>query len=143
MFSFSTFSFCWVLEVVTTVMTSPYHFYFIFVPRVASNWKKVKFGEVAVPKQISMPHCTNSWKFPERCFSFVISYAHDPGYYLTFISFALFDLTNRRFSKKLIFTSCSVLIDFCHYLHLPLDLFLVEFFWSWNFWEKLLQYLMC
>jgi hypothetical protein len=35
-------------------------------------------------------------------------------------------LSNRRFSKKLIFTYCSVLIDFCHYLHLPLDLFL---FW--------------
>jgi hypothetical protein len=42
------------LEVVTTViLTSPYHFYFIFVPRIVSNWKKVRFGEVAVPKQIS------------------------------------------------------------------------------------------
>jgi hypothetical protein len=35
------------------------------------------------------------------------------------------------------------LTDFCHYLYLPLDLFLFEFFWSRNFWEKLLQYLMC
>jgi hypothetical protein len=43
-------------------------------------------------------------------------------------------LSNRRFSKKSIFTSCSVLIDFYHYLCLPLDLFLFEFFWSWNFW---------
>jgi hypothetical protein len=68
-----------------------------------------------------------------------ISYAHAPGYYLTFISFALFDLSNIRFPKKLIFTCCSVLTHFCHYLHLPLDLFLFEFFWSRNFWEKLLQ----
>jgi hypothetical protein len=36
--------------------------------------------------------------------------AHAPGYYLTFVSFALFDLSNRTFSKKSIFTCCSVLI---------------------------------
>jgi hypothetical protein len=65
-----------------------------------------------------------------------ISCAHDPRYFLTFISFALFDLSNKRFSKKLIFTSCSVLTDYCHYLRLPLDLFLFEFFWSRNFWES-------
>jgi hypothetical protein len=56
--------------------------------------------------------------------------AHAPGYYLTFVSFALFDLSNRIFSKKSIFTCCSVLTDFCHYLYLPLNLFLFEFFWS-------------
>jgi hypothetical protein len=44
-------------------------------------------------------------------------------------------LRNRRFSKKSIFTCCSVLTDFCHYLHLPLNLFLFEFFWS----EELLK----
>jgi hypothetical protein len=32
-------------------MTSPDHFYFVFVPRIASNRKKVKFGEVVVPKR--------------------------------------------------------------------------------------------
>jgi hypothetical protein len=63
-------------------------------------------------------------------------FAHVPGCFLTFITFALFDLSNRRFSKKLIFTSCSVSTDFCHYLCLPLDLFLFEFFWSRNFWES-------
>jgi hypothetical protein len=62
--------------------------------------------------------------------------AHAPGYCLTFISFALFDLSNRIFSKKSIFTSCSILTDFCHYLRLPLDLFLFEFFWSRNFWDS-------
>jgi hypothetical protein len=61
--------------------------------------------------------------------------AHAPGYYLTFVIFALLDLSNRRFSKKSIFTCCSVLTDFCHYLHLPLNLFLFEFFWS----EELLK----
>jgi hypothetical protein len=48
------------LEVVTTVMTSPYPFYFVFVPRIASNRKKVRFGEVAVQKQISVPRYKNS-----------------------------------------------------------------------------------
>jgi hypothetical protein len=62
-----------------------------------------------------------------------ISCAHAPGYCITFISFSLFDLSNIRFSKKSIFTSCSVLTDFCHYLYLPLDLFLFEL-WSRNFW---------
>jgi hypothetical protein len=54
----------------------------------------------------------------------MISCAHVPGYLQTFISFALFDLSNRRSLEKLIFVSCSVLTDFCHYLCLPLDLFL-------------------
>jgi hypothetical protein len=67
-------------------------------------------------------------KIPKASFLSAIACAHAPGYYVTFISFALFDLSNRRFSKKLIFTICSVLTDFCHYLHLPLDLFLFEFF---------------
>jgi hypothetical protein len=44
-------------------MTSPYHFYFIFVPRKTSNLREVRFGEVAVLKQISMLHRKNSWKF--------------------------------------------------------------------------------
>jgi hypothetical protein len=61
--------------------------------------------------------------------------AHARCYYLTFGSFSLFDLSNKRFSKKSIFTCCSVLTDFCHYLHLPLNLFLFEFFWS----EELLK----
>jgi hypothetical protein len=42
------------LEVVTSVKTSHYPFSFDFVPRIASNRKKVRFGEVVVPKQISV-----------------------------------------------------------------------------------------
>jgi hypothetical protein len=82
-------------------------------------------------------------KIPRSSFWSVVSCAHAPGYYLTSISFALFDLSNLIFSKKLIFTNCSVLTDFCHYLYLPLDLILFEFFWSRNFLRKLLQWLMC
>jgi hypothetical protein len=70
-------------------MTSPYHFYFVFVPRRTSNLRKVRFGKVVVP-----------------C-------AHALGYFQNFISFALFDLSNRRSSKKSIFVSCSILTDFC------------------------------
>jgi hypothetical protein len=42
------------LEVVTSVETSPYPFYFVFVPRIASNRKKGRFEEFAVQKQISV-----------------------------------------------------------------------------------------
>jgi hypothetical protein len=68
MFSFSTFSFIWVLKVITTIMTSPYHFYFIVVPRRTSNLREVRFGEVAVLKQILVLHHKNSWKFSEYLF---------------------------------------------------------------------------
>jgi hypothetical protein len=44
------------MEVITTVMTSPYHFYFVVVPREASNLSEVRFGDVAVLKQISVLH---------------------------------------------------------------------------------------
>jgi hypothetical protein len=57
---FSSFSFIRVLEVITTVMTSPYHFYFVVVPREASNLSEVRFGDVAVLKQFSVLHHKNS-----------------------------------------------------------------------------------
>jgi hypothetical protein len=40
------------LEVVTSVITSPYPFYFVLLTRISSNRKKVTFAEVAVPKLI-------------------------------------------------------------------------------------------
>ena len=46
------------------------------------------------------------------------------GCYVIFISRPLFDLSYRSTSKNFIFTACSVLTDFCLYLHLPLNLFL-------------------
>jgi hypothetical protein len=41
-------------------MTAPYYVYFIVVPREASNLSEVRFGEVAVLKQISVLHHKNS-----------------------------------------------------------------------------------
>jgi hypothetical protein len=43
-------------------------FYFVFVPRRTSNWRKVRFGEVAVLKQISALYHKNSWKFSKCLF---------------------------------------------------------------------------
>jgi hypothetical protein len=58
----------WVLEFITTVITSPYHFYFVVVPRETSNLSEVRFGEAAVLKQILVLHRKNSWKFLEYIF---------------------------------------------------------------------------
>jgi hypothetical protein len=41
-------------------MTSPYPFYFVFVPREASNLSEVRFGDIAVLKQFSVLHRKNS-----------------------------------------------------------------------------------
>jgi hypothetical protein len=38
------------LEVITTVITAPYPFYFAVVPRETSDVREVRFGEVAVLK---------------------------------------------------------------------------------------------
>jgi hypothetical protein len=115
-------------------MTSPYHFYFFVVPRRTSNLREVRFGEVVVLKQILVLHRENSWKFPEYLFDlrFLV---HIPQV-ISKLSLVLhfFYLSNRRSSTKSIFVSYSVLTDFCHYLCLPLDRFLFEFFWSRNFW---------
>jgi hypothetical protein len=56
------------LEAITTVITTPYPFYFVVVPREASNLSEVRFGDVAVLKQISVLHSQNSWKFSEYLF---------------------------------------------------------------------------
>jgi hypothetical protein len=70
------------------------------------------------------------------CISFgpAISCAYAPGYIKTFISWTLFDLSNRKTSKNSTFVSCSVLTDFCQYICLSLYRFLFEFFWSLKFW---------
>jgi hypothetical protein len=43
-------------------MTTPYPFYFIVVPREASNLSEVRFGDVAVLKLFSVLHDKNSYK---------------------------------------------------------------------------------
>ena len=57
-------------------------------------------------------------------------------YYLTLVSSAFFDLSNRRFSKKQIFTDCSVLTDFCHFISMPLKPILFQFFWGKSFFKS-------
>jgi hypothetical protein len=68
LFYFKFFSFIWVLEVINTVITTPYPFYFVVVPRETSNLSEVRFGDVAVLKKISVLHRKNLWKFSEYLF---------------------------------------------------------------------------
>jgi hypothetical protein len=56
------------LEVITTVITSPYPFYFVVVPREASNMSEVRFGDVDVLKQILVLHRKNLQTFSEYLF---------------------------------------------------------------------------
>ena len=58
-----------------------------------------------------------------------------PGCYLTFVSSTLFDLSNRRSSKKFVFTCWSVLTDFYHFLHLLLVDSLLGSFWGIEIFE--------
>jgi hypothetical protein len=46
-------------------MTSPYHFYFVVVPKETSNSSEVRFGDAAVLKQIFVLYCKNSLKISE------------------------------------------------------------------------------
>jgi hypothetical protein len=59
LFIFSTISLIRVLEVITTVITAPYPFYFVVVPREASNLSEVRFGDIAVLKLFSVLHRKN------------------------------------------------------------------------------------
>jgi hypothetical protein len=63
------------------------------------------------------------------------SCAYAPGYIQTFISYTLFDLSNRKPSKNSTFVSCSVLTDFCQYLCLPFIAFFLSSFDHGTFGE--------
>jgi hypothetical protein len=52
MFSFQYFFFYLSLGIITTLMTSPYHFYFIVVPREASNLSEVKIWGCCCPETV-------------------------------------------------------------------------------------------
>jgi hypothetical protein len=118
------------LEVVISVATSLYPFYFVFVPRIASNREEIRFGEGALPKQILCCLPKNSYLPARTSDCLAIFCALAPHYYATFISFALFHLSNRRSSKKSFFLYCSVLTDFCQLLHLPLNPTLLLFLYE-------------
>ena len=66
-----------VSEVIATVMTASYHFYFIFVPRVASNRKKLVVWEIAVQILFLCCHEKNSFSHPVPYFELPI-YEHMP-----------------------------------------------------------------
>jgi hypothetical protein len=85
-------------------MTSPYHFYFIVVPRRTSNLREVRFGEVAVLKQISVLHCKYSWKFSEYLFD-LLFLVHMPQviYKLSlFLHFSIWVTENPRKNRSLL-----------------------------------------
>jgi hypothetical protein len=84
------------LEVITIVITAPYPFYFVVVPRRTSNLSEVRFGEVAVLKQILVLHRKKFMKILRISFLPAISCEYALGYIQTFISFTLFDLSKRR-----------------------------------------------
>jgi hypothetical protein len=134
MFSFQSFSFCWVLKFITTVMTSPYHFYFIFVPRITSNLRKLRFGEVVVLKQISALHHKNLWQFSVYLFDlwFLMRMPQFISKLLLVLHFSIWATED---PQKIDLYQLFCFDRFCHYLCLPLDRFLFEFFWSRNFWE--------
>jgi hypothetical protein len=60
MFSFQLFFFYLSLGNYYYCNDLSYHFYFIVVPRESSNLSEVRFGEVAVLKQIFLLYCKNS-----------------------------------------------------------------------------------
>jgi hypothetical protein len=132
-FTFSSFSFIWVLEVITTVITTPYPFYFVVVPRETFNLSEIRFGDVTVLKQISVLHHKNSWKFLVYLFDlwFLVHMPQVISKLSSVLHFLIWAIEN---PQKMTFFSYSVLTDFCHYLCLPLDRFLFEFFWWRNFW---------
>jgi hypothetical protein len=109
-------------------MTSPYHFYFIVVPREASNLIEVKIWGCCCPETIFGAAPYKFVKILYISFGPENSCAYAPGYIQTFVSLTLFDLSNIKTLKNSTFVSCSVLTDFCHYSFLPLYRFVFEFF---------------
>ena len=73
MFLFLFFLFCWVLEVIATVITSPYQFLF----RFCAKSKEVVFGEFATLFLFLRRYKKNSYSRPERHFELQI-YEHLP-----------------------------------------------------------------
>jgi hypothetical protein len=115
-------------------MTAPYPFYFVVVPRRTSNLREVRFGEVAVLKQISVLHRKNSWNFSEYLLDlwFLV---HMPqvisklSLVLHFFIWATEGPWKNRPLSAVLFWQISATICVC----LSTALFF-EFFWSRNFW---------
>ena len=80
LFSFSFFCFLCILKVVTSVETSPYPFYFVFVPRITSIWKKVQLA-ILCPDFCALPKTSVLSARTRGIFD--IFWAPAPGCYLT------------------------------------------------------------
>ena len=142
MFLFLFFLFCWVLEVIATVITSPYQFLFRFCAK-SSLWLRVSFiWGICNPVSVFGTSREKSPKITRTSFWAANLRASSPGNYGTFISSKFFELRSVTIFEKSIFTNCSVLTDSCTILHLPLFAHLFEFSWSKNLIEVVLQYLM-
>jgi hypothetical protein len=114
-------------------MISPYHFYFIFVPRRTSNLREVRFGEVAILKQISALHHKNSWKFSEYLFDlkFLVHIPQVISKLSLVLHFSIWATEGPRKNRPLsavLFWQISATI--CVYLSIAF----FEFFLSRNFW---------
>jgi hypothetical protein len=122
------------LEVITTIITAPYHFYFVFVPREASNLSEVRFGDVAVLKQFSVLHRKNSWKFYVY-FLDLRFLVHMPQVISKlplvehFLIWATEDPLKIWPLSAVLFWQISANICVCRFIA-----FFFEFFWSQNFW---------
>src|SRR4051794_7014382 len=90
------------LEVITTVMTSTYLIYLFFVPRITSNGRRYKFSGELLSRNRFCAVTVKTRTAIQNVKNFVKKLAYSPGFCLTFFSFALSDLSNRRWSKKMI-----------------------------------------
>src|SRR3954470_24055163 len=97
-------------------MTSPYLIYFVFVPRITFNGRRYKFLGELLSRNRFCAVTVKNFTPSQNVRQLRKKSAYAPGLCLTFVSFALFDLSNRRWSKKMINACCSVLTDFCHNL---------------------------
>ena len=120
--------FCWVLEVVTTVATSPYLYFIALLCQVKS---------LIVNLILDLDCCAETDFYLSRiCVELSVEESNKSSnlrawssdMYATFISFEFFHLSMLSASKKFIFTDCSVLTDSAFYFTLPLLLCWMDFF---------------
>ena len=119
-FLYVLFCFVWVLEVATSVATTPYPFYFVFVPGVTSIWKEVQFAAFC-PDFCASPK--TSYLSARVRENYETKWAHAPGCYITFISVTFSDLIYRSASKNsslqsVLFWQISAFVCICLFIFL-------------------------
>ena len=128
LFYFCTLFYIWVLEVVTTVATSPYLYFIALLCQVKS---------LIVKSILDLDYCaktdfllSRNWAAPavENLEKSANLRAWSSDMYATFIKFEHFHLSKSGAPKKSVFTDCSVLTDSAFYFTLPVLLCLMDFF---------------